>query len=120
MHRDFPKYLLEPEVTLLLSQVANLRQRMLFDLIWNTGARLNEALALTPDDIHLAARRPYIKLTTLKQQRTRKPGRPEKGKAFRDLGKGGVKSTNVYIKTICTKSTSPINYQLNTLLPFNQ
>ncbi|KML64994.1 resolvase [Pectobacterium carotovorum subsp. carotovorum ICMP 5702] len=111
MHRDFPKYLLEPEVTLLLSQVANLRQRMLFDLIWNTGARLNEALALTPDDIHLDARRPYIKLTTLKQQRTRKPGRPEKGRAFRDvpiLDGGFAARLGDFLATFCKWRTKPI------------
>lgn len=52
---------------------------MFFDLIWNTGTRLSEALALTPDDVHTGERwpsRPFVSLMTLKQQG--KPGRPPK------------------------------------------
>lgn len=75
---DRPKYLLEPEITLLLTRgFTDVRRRMYFDTLWNTGARLSEALALTPDAIHAGERwplRPYLSLMTLKQQG--KPGRP--------------------------------------------
>ena len=74
----FPKYLLAPEIGVLLDAVADLRQRMLFDFLWNTGARINEALAVTPSDIVLDAKRPYVILYTLKQRQQPKPGRPRK------------------------------------------
>lgn len=81
-----PKYLLEPEITLLLSRgFTDLRKRMYFDVLWNTGARLSEALALTPDAIHVGESwplRPYLSLLTLKQQG--KPGRPPRD-ARRDV-----------------------------------
>lgn len=44
---DLPKYLLAPEVSLFLRYVPDLRQQVLFDTLWNTGARIHEALALT-------------------------------------------------------------------------
>ncbi|HBC0544910.1 TPA: tyrosine-type recombinase/integrase, partial [Citrobacter freundii] len=74
----YPRYLLAPEVAVLLDAVADLRQRMLFDLIWNTGARINEALAVTPEDIVLDAARPFVVLHTLKQRQQPRPGRPRK------------------------------------------
>ncbi len=75
----YPKYLLAPEVGVLLDAVGDLRQRMLFDFLWNSGARINEALAVTPADIVLDARRPYVVLYTLKQRQQPRPGRPRKG-----------------------------------------
>ena len=41
------KYLLAPEVSALLHYVPDLHRKMLFTTLWNTGARINEALALT-------------------------------------------------------------------------
>ena len=35
---DQPAYLLAPEITLLLDNIPDLRKRMLFDFLWNTGA----------------------------------------------------------------------------------
>lgn len=74
---DFPPYLFAPEVGQLLARVTDLRQRLLFELIWNTGARTNEALAVAPADLHLEGTRPFVVLTTLKQRR-RGRGRPRK------------------------------------------
>lgn len=78
-----PKYLLAPEVAVLLSYIDDLTARMYFDTLWNTGARLNEALALRPADFELEPTRkvpqPVVILKTLKQREreaTRKPGRP--------------------------------------------
>lgn len=78
-----PKYLLAPEVGLLLSYIDDLTARMYFETLWNTGARLNEALALTPASFTLEPSRrhpqPVVMLKTLKQRNreaSRGRGRP--------------------------------------------
>ena len=71
-----PAYLLAPEVAVLLSYLPDLRQRTFFETMWNTGARPNEALALTPASLLFKQAMPAIKLPTLKQ-RTRGRGRPK-------------------------------------------
>lgn len=67
-----PKYLLAPEVALLLSYIDDLTARMYFETLWNTGARLNEALALTPVCFTLEPSRRHpqavVMLKTLKQR----------------------------------------------------
>lgn len=80
---DMPKYLLAPEIAVLLSYFDDLTQRILFDTLWNTGARINEAMALTPANFELEPTRkhpqPVVALRTLKQRNKeadRKPGRP--------------------------------------------
>ncbi|KGT88757.1 resolvase [Erwinia typographi] len=73
-----PKYLLAPEVAVLLHYLPDERQRMLFATLWNTGARITEALTLTPEDLQLGGPRPCIRLRTLKQ-RQRGRGRPAAG-----------------------------------------
>lgn len=71
-----PKYLLAPEVAVLLHYLPDELQRMLYATLWNTGARITEALTLTPEDLQLEGPRPCIQLRTLKQwQRGR--GRPD-------------------------------------------
>lgn len=72
-----PAYLLAPEVAVLLSYLPDLRQRAFFETMWNTGARPNEALALTPSSLLFKQAMPAIKLLTLKQ-RSRGAGRPGK------------------------------------------
>jgi integrase len=47
---ELPKYLLAPEVSALLHYVPDLHRKMLLATLWNTGARINEALALTRSD----------------------------------------------------------------------
>jgi integrase len=74
-----PHYLLAPEVAVLLSYLPDMRQRLLIDTLWNTGARINEALALTPNDFFFNDVMPFVRLRTLKQRTTKKPvGRPTK------------------------------------------
>ncbi|HAU5500199.1 TPA: phage integrase family protein, partial [Cronobacter sakazakii] len=51
---ELPKYLLAPEVSALLHYVPDLHRKMLLTTLWNTGARINEALALTRSDFSLA------------------------------------------------------------------
>ncbi|MDI3440220.1 tyrosine-type recombinase/integrase [Erwinia sp. V90_4] len=80
---ELPKYLLAPEVAVLLSYFDDLNRRMYFDTLWNTGARPSEARALTPSDFILDPSRPHpqpvLRIKTLKQREqdaTRGPGRP--------------------------------------------
>lgn len=48
-----PKYLLAPEVAGLLHYLPDWNQHAFINTLWNTGARLNEALALRRRDFHL-------------------------------------------------------------------
>lgn len=80
---ELPKYLLAPEVAVLLSYFDDLSRRMYFDTLWNTGARPSEARALTPSDFLLETSRqqpqPVLRIKTLKQREqdaSRGPGRP--------------------------------------------
>ena len=85
-----PRYLLAPEVALLLDAERDQRKRLLIETFWNTGGRLNEVLPLTPDDFALdgpdgrALDAPFAVLHTLKQRRDedklrqRGRGRPTK------------------------------------------
>ncbi|WP_019105452.1 tyrosine-type recombinase/integrase [Pantoea ananatis] len=77
LQHSLPKYLLAPEVAVLLSFFEDERQRMVFAFIWNTGARITEALLVTPEDLELDGPRPFVRLRTLKQ-RSRGRGRPAK------------------------------------------
>lgn len=52
----------------LLSYIPDLQRASLMNLMWNTGARINEALALMPADFELYdGGQPYVVLKTLKQ-----------------------------------------------------
>ncbi|WP_407263231.1 site-specific integrase [Klebsiella pneumoniae] len=79
---ELPKYLLAPEVSALLHYVPDLHRKMLLATLWNTGARINEALALTRSDFSLTAPYPFVQLATLKQRTekaTRTAGRAPAG-----------------------------------------
>jgi integrase len=79
---ELPKYLLAPEVSALLHYVPDLHRKMLLATLWNTGARINEALALTRSDFSLAPPYPFVQLATLKQRTekaTRTAGRAPAG-----------------------------------------
>lgn len=71
---DVPVYLLAPEINQLLHYLPDLQQQMLFATLWNTGARLNEVLALTPASLTLSGQLPFVVLRTLKQRQRK--GRP--------------------------------------------
>lgn len=75
VHDELPKYLLAPEVSALLHYVPDLRRKMLLATLWNTGARINEALALTRGDFSLTPPYPFVQLATLKQRTEKPPGR---------------------------------------------
>ncbi|HBV9945498.1 TPA: site-specific integrase [Klebsiella aerogenes] len=79
---ELPKYLLAPEVSALLHYVPDLHRKMLLATLWNTGARINEALALTRSDFQLTSPYPFVQLATLKQRTekaSRTAGRPAAG-----------------------------------------
>ena len=47
-----PKYLLKPEVLTLLKAETHPIHRLVLDLMWCTGARVSEVLAITPASFH--------------------------------------------------------------------
>ncbi len=79
-YTEMPKYLLAPEVAGLLHYLPDWNQHAFINTLWNTGARLNEALALRRRDFHLNDEIPHVVVRTAKQRRTA-GGRPKKGKS---------------------------------------
>ena len=71
---ELPKYLLAPEVSALLHYIPDLYRKTLIATLWNSGARVNEAVALGRTDFLLQPPYPFVKLATLKQ-RTEKAAR---------------------------------------------
>lgn len=69
-----PAYLLKPEVLRLLAAEKHPRDRLILDLMWTTGARVSEVLALTPSSFVDDGFDYGVVLKTLKQR----PGRPSK------------------------------------------
>ncbi|EFI3647949.1 TPA: phage integrase family protein [Enterobacter hormaechei subsp. oharae] len=81
-HDELPKYLLAPEVSALLHYIPDLYRKTLIATLWNSGARVNEAVALGRTDFLLQPPYPFVKLTTLKQRTekaTRTAGRAPAG-----------------------------------------
>lgn len=68
MYDELPKYLLAPEISALLHYVPDLHRKMLLATLWNSGARINEALALTRSDFGMEPPHPFVQLATLKQR----------------------------------------------------
>ena len=71
---QMPGYLLMPEVLELLECEMDARYRLIMDLMWNTGARISEVLALKPKSFIDDGYDYMVLLNTLKQR----PGRPSK------------------------------------------
>lgn len=69
---EMPAYLLKPEVIRLLELSPDPIDRLIIDLIWSTGARISEVLALTKDSFIFDGYDFQVKLTTLKRR-----GRPK-------------------------------------------
>lgn len=67
-----PAYLLKPEVLGLLEAEKHPTYRLILDLMWTTGARISEVLALTPSSFIDDGYDFGVILKTLKQR----PGRP--------------------------------------------
>ncbi|WP_227551224.1 site-specific integrase [Kangiella sp. HZ709] len=73
LNEDMPEYLLKPEVNSILDCEPNPAYRLIIDLIWSTGGRVSEILALTPERFLFDGHDFIIKLDTLKSR-----GRPKK------------------------------------------
>ena len=74
-HTTLPPYLLKPEVHALLRLATHANHQLLYSTLWRTGARISEALALTPGHFHLnGIDDSYV------SKHTSKRGRPKKGK----------------------------------------
>lgn len=71
---EMPSYLLKPEVLTLLDMEKHPTYRLILDLMWTTGARISEVLALTPGSFEDDGYDFGVILKTLKQR----PGRPKK------------------------------------------
>lgn len=69
-----PAYLLKPEILALLEAEKHPTYRLILDLMWTTGARISEVLALTPASFVDDGYDFGVILKTLKQR----PGRPSK------------------------------------------
>lgn len=79
---QLPTYLLAYEVSALLNFIPDFYKQVLVELLFHSGARINEALALTPADFALESARPFVALKTLKQ---RSRGRPPKDQPAKRL-----------------------------------
>jgi site-specific recombinase XerD len=106
---ELPKYLLAPEIRTLSELPINDHHRMLMRLLFNTGGRINEVLAVTPNDILDVETRHFVKLRTLKQQR-RGSGRAKEGQVrlVPLFDKQFAAELNRYIVTHCTNKRLPI------------
>ncbi len=69
---EMPAYLLKPEVLTLLDAAKHPTNRLILDLMWTTGARVSEVLALKPGSFIDDGYDFGVILQTLKQR----PGRP--------------------------------------------
>jgi site-specific recombinase XerD len=74
-----PSYLLKPEVLTPLDAEKDPTYRLILDLMWTTGARVSEVLALTPASFVDNGYDFGVVLKTLKQR----PGRPSKAALLR-------------------------------------
>lgn len=72
---QLPRYLLALGVTGLRLHIADWAQHAFINILWNTGARLNEALALHRRDFRLNNEIPHVVIRTAKQRRAGS-GRP--------------------------------------------
>ncbi len=95
---DLPKYLLAPEVRAQLHYMPDLKRKTLFATLWNTWARINEALALTRGDFLLRQQYPFVQLATLKQREEKASGR---------TGRLAASTVTHRLVHLLTTSTSP-------------
>jgi site-specific recombinase XerD len=110
-----PDYLLQPEIHAILQlPTINEHHRMLFRFLWNTGARLSEALGVVKADIVIDQTRGlrHVRLRTLKQQRRGRSGREPDG-AIRTVplfDTHFADEFNRYLVTYCRNQTKPVFY----------
>ena len=105
-----PAYLLLPEVHRLLDATLNDRHRLLFNVLWQTGSRISEALAVRPKDLVLDnPMNSYVSLETLKRAAGRKKTvtRPSR-RVVPIVNEGLLLELKRYIETHRCKRLSPL------------
>ncbi len=70
---ELPADSLLPEAHQLLDAARHDNLRLMLNILWHTGARISECLALTPGHFRLDGRQPHVSIQTLKTR-----GRPKK------------------------------------------
>lgn len=110
---ECPRYLLAPEIDTLLSVCDDLTQRTIIQLLFVTGARISELLALTPEDVHINNELgAYVILRTLKQQRRGKGRIPNSQKTAKRivpiLDQSHATALRGYIVTMTRNKRKPI------------
>ncbi|EHA1078724.1 phage integrase family protein [Vibrio alginolyticus] len=108
---DHPKYLLASEIRALAAlPTIKENHRLLMLFLFNTGARISEALAVIPDDIRKIDGRNEVRLKTLKHQRERRQGNPKEGyvRHVPLFDSEFSAALERYIKTYCTNRKRPI------------
>ena len=89
-----PAYLLLPEIRGILDITPHANHHLLVSTLWHTGARISEALALTPKSFVLDGENSFVMLKTLKQR-----GRP-RGGVIRPEGRIVPIRDSVYLQEI--------------------
>lgn len=108
---DLPKYLLATEIRQLASlPTLNNTHRLLMLFCFNTGARINEALKVCPNDVLVHDHKVSIKLRTLKHQQRNTQGKPRKHatRLVPLYDKQFAAELNRYIVTHCSNRKNPI------------
>jgi site-specific recombinase XerD len=80
--KEFPHYLILPEVHQALDAIKDRETHFLINTLWHTGARISEALALTRESYYLdGVRNSMVVLATAKQRQRGRPSPKTKAKA---------------------------------------
>ncbi|MDA9557787.1 tyrosine-type recombinase/integrase [Vibrio sp.] len=110
---ELPHYLLMPEIDRLIEAAPNNHAKIIFNMLWRTGARINELLAIRykdidfhtdPEDGHLFM---IVTIRTLKQNRAN-DGKPKRGRAE----EGAIRKVPVH----CFKSSRAIQMHYRTFV----
>jgi len=108
---DLPTYLLASEIRQLAAlPTLNNKHRLLMLFCFNTGARINEALKVCPNDIIDQGHRTWVKLRTLKHQKRNTQGAPKKNatRLVPLFDTQFAAELNRYIVTHCSNKKHPL------------
>lgn len=108
---DLPRYLLAPEVAALVQASPHYHGTLLLQLLFNSGARIGEALALTPADVVFAPDgTALLSLINLKRRgkgRPRKDDKPPR-RIVPLLDTAFVAELRRYLATHCNNKKKPV------------
>lgn len=113
---DVPHYLLLPEIRRLLDHIKDDNFRFLVSTLWNTGARISEALALTRESFYLDGYRSQVAVPNGKLRKG--PGRPKKSNKSKVRSVGLVNLEYVEQVQRYLSTTKPAKGEL--LFPFTR